>query len=126
MDPQSKTIIQRYKQVWTPTILVLSPQGDVYHEWSGYLPPDLYLAQLYLGLGKAALKEDRNEDAGRHFDRVAEQYPDSDAAPEALYWAAVTRFKGSGKGVDLQEGWRRLRERYPDSAWRQKQSFMEQ
>ncbi len=126
MDPQSKTIIERYKQVWTPTILILSPEGDVYHEWSGYLPPDLYLAQLYLGLGKAALKEDRYEEAGRLFDRVAEQHPDSDAAPEAMYWAAVARFKHSGKGVDLQEGWRRLREHYPDSVWRQKQSFMEQ
>lgn len=125
MDPQSRTIIERYKQVWTPTILLLSPQGDVYHEWSGYLPPDRYLAQVSLGLGKAALKEDRYEEAKAHFDRAVREYPKSDAAPEALYWAAVAAYKGSGQGSDLVGGWAKLREQYPDSEWRIKQSFME-
>jgi hypothetical protein len=124
-DADAKVIIGRYLQVWTPTILLLSPEGMVYHEWNGYLPPTLYLAQLTLGLGKAALKRDRFAEAGAHFDAVADLYPFSEAAPEALYWAAVARYKGSHDGQDLQRGWATLRSRYPESVWRIKQSFME-
>ena len=125
-DPKSQPIIERYQQVWTPTILLLSPEGKVYHEWNGYLPPALYLSQLLLGLGKAALREHHFDKAAQFFDQVATEYPESDAAPEALYWAAVARYKKSGQSEDLKAGWQRLRERYPDSVWRSKQSFMEQ
>lgn len=105
--------------------MLLSAQGDVSHEWNGFLPPDAYLAQLFLGLGKAALKEERFGDAADHFAAVAARHPDDPAAEEALYWAAVARYKGSGNADDLQAGWAALRERYPDSPWRLKQSFME-
>jgi tetratricopeptide (TPR) repeat protein len=125
-DPKSQPIIERYQQVWTPTILLLSPEGKVYHEWTGYLPPALYLSQLLLGLGKVALREHHFDKAAQFFDQVATEYPESDAAPEALYWTAVARYKKSGQSEDLKAGWQRLRERYPDSVWRSKQSFMEQ
>jgi outer membrane protein assembly factor BamD (BamD/ComL family) len=106
--------------------MILSPQGDPYYEWNGYLPPDRYLAQLGLGLGKAALKEGRFADAARLFDRVAAEHPGGDEAAEATYWAAVSRYKGSGNGDDLVGGWKKLRTDYPDSIWRTKQSFTEQ
>src|SRR5262249_41168051 len=112
-------------QVWTPTIILVSAQGQVCHEWSGYLPPSLYLAQLKLGLGKVALKRHRFEVAAACFDEVAANYPTSDAAPEALYWDAVSRYKGSGGGKQLIAGWGKLRSRYPESIWRIKQSFTE-
>jgi hypothetical protein len=124
-DAAAQAVIRHYRQVWTPTILLLAPDGMVDHEWNGYLPPALYLAQLLLGLGKAALKQDRLEQAAARFDAVADLYPFSEAAPEALYWSAVARFKGSHDGQDLQHGWARLRGRYPESAWRIKQSFIE-
>ncbi len=125
LDPASTPIVERYHQVWTPTIMLLSPEGDASYEWNGYLPPQPYLAQLGLGLGKAALKEDRFEDAARHFDRVAAEHADTEDAAEAMYWAAVARYKGSGQVDDLVGGWQKLRERYPDSPWRTRQSFME-
>lgn len=124
--PEAQAIIDRYQQVWTPTLMLLSPRGDVYHEWNGYLPPDAYLAQLYLGLGKAALKEERFGDAADRFAAVAARHPEDLAAAEALYWAAVARYKGSGNADDLAAGWAELRQRYPDSPWRLKQSFMEE
>ncbi len=126
MDEASKPIIERYHQVWTPTLMLLSPGGAVYHQWSGYLPPKEYLAQLYLGLGKAALQEQRFDEAAQRFQSVADRHPDDPAAAEALYWAAVSRYKGSGNADDLSSGWETLRQRYPDSAWRTKQSFMEE
>ena len=125
MDPASTPIIQRFLQVWTPTLMLLNPEGKVYTEWNGYLPPALYLAQLLLGLGKAALKQDRFDEAVGYFDQVGANHPGTDAAAEALYWAAVSRYKGSHEGSDLIGGWERLRGNYPESIWRTKQSFSE-
>jgi hypothetical protein len=125
MDPASASIVKRLLQVWTPTLMLLGPDGNVYTEWNGFLPPTLYLAQLLLGLGKAALKQDRFEEAARFFDEVAANHPGTDAAAEALYWAAVSRYKGSHDGADLLSGWEKLRGNYPESVWRIKQSFSE-
>ncbi len=126
LDPASAPIIKRFQQVWTPTIMLLSPEGNVYDEWNGYLPPGLFLPRLLLGLGKVALKEDRLDDAACCFDEVGVKYPLSDVAPEALYWAAVSRYKGSHQAEDLLGGWKKLQSRYPESAWRVRQSFTEQ
>ena len=125
MDPASTPVVKRFLQVWTPTLMLLSPNGEVYAEWNGYLPPSLFLARLLLGLGKAALKQDRFEQAAARFDEVAANHPGTDAAAEALYWAAVSRYKGSHDGSDLIGGWEMLRSQYPGSVWRTKQSFTE-
>jgi len=105
--------------------MLLDPDGNVYNEWNGFLPPALYLAQLLLGLGKAALKQDRFEQAAGFFGQVAANHPGTDAAAESLYWAAVSRYKGSHDGADLIGGWEKLRGNYPESIWRTKQSFSE-
>jgi hypothetical protein len=126
LDPASAPIVKRFQQVWTPTIMLLSSEGHVYDEWSGYLPPGLFLPRLLLGLGRAELKQDHFEAAARCFDEITEKHPLSDVAPEATYWAAVARYKGSHEAEDLLGGWRKLQTRYPDSPWRVRQSFTEQ
>ena len=126
LDLASAPIVKRFQQIWTPTIMLLSPEGHVYDEWNGYLPPGLFLPRLLLGRGKAALKQDRFEEAARCFDEIPVKYPLSDVAPEATYWAAVSRYKGSHEAEDLLGGWRKLQSRYPESPWRVRQSFTEQ
>ncbi len=123
--PEHQQIIRRYLQAWTPTIMLLSPDGALYHEWSGYLPPSLFIPQLLLGLGKAALKEGRFDEAVTCFEEVAAKYPTADCAAEALYWRAVAGYRGSGDAKKLIGGWEQLRARYPTSVWRVKQSFTE-
>jgi len=125
MDSANHAIVQRYQQVWTPTIMLLSPEGQALHEWNGYLPPDLYLPQLVFGLGKAALKQDRLGEAAECFDEVITKYPTSDVAADACYWAVVARYKGSHEAEDLLGGWQKLQSRYPQSVARIKQSFTE-
>ncbi len=49
----------------------------------------------------------------------------SHVAAEAAYWAAVARYNESGQSDGLMAGWQKLRDRYPESIWRWKQSFYE-
>ena len=45
---------QRYSAQWTPTLLVIDPEGTERHWIEGFLPADDLLAQLILGLGHSA------------------------------------------------------------------------
>lgn len=121
----SRPIVERYLQVWTPTLYLLSPGGGVYHEWNGYLPPVDYLAELELGLGKAHLRERRFGQAASIFEDMRDNRPRSHVAAEASYWAAVARYNESGQASGLMAGWQKLRDRYPESIWRVKQLMYE-
>ena len=113
---------ERYGAVWTPTTLVLDTDGVERHRIEGFLPADDYLAQLMLGLAHMAFKREQWNDAERRFREIVEQFPDGEAAPEALYWAGVSRYKGSGKPDALGETARAFSNRYRESSWAKKAS----
>ena len=117
-----KTLGERFGVQWTPTILVVDPSGEERHRIEGFLPADDFLAQIELGAAKAAFATSRFAEAETLFRRVMDGYPDSDAAPEALYWAGVARYKGSGDASALAETARGFRDRYQQSSWAKKAS----
>ncbi len=124
-DEKNKEIIQRYRQVWTPDIRVLDPEGYELYRWNGYLPPSEFIPQLLVALGQAKLRTGDLEGAGQVYEEAARRFPTSAAAPEALYYLAVSRYKASHEAADLYEGWESLRARHPDSIWRVRQLFSE-
>jgi len=75
-----------------------------------------------LGLGKAAFSRGQFEEAKRDFEAVAKDYPQSAAAPEAIYWAGVSAYKQSGKPDPLKQAGEELRKKYPASEWAKKSS----
>jgi TolA-binding protein len=48
--------------------------------------------------------------------------PGSDAAPEALYWLGVSRYKSSGDPTALQQTAESFKTRYTGSTWAKKAS----
>ena len=84
---------ERFDAQWTPTILELDPDANVRHKIEGFLPADDFLAQLMLGQGHTAFKAGDFKAAESHFRRVVKELPNTEAAPEALYWAGVSSYK---------------------------------
>lgn len=119
---ESAAIAQRYKVRFTPTILVLTPEGEAIQESTGFLPPDEYVAFVSLGRAKALLDGERLDEAIAILKEVTETSPETSAAPEALYWWAVAEYKKTHAPEALKEIWKRL-ERYPESIWKKKVSF---
>jgi hypothetical protein len=117
-----KELGERYDAQWTPTILVIDPDGRERHRIEGFLPTDDFLAQLTLGLAKSAFAHGRFDEAEQRFRQVVEHHPSTEAAPEALYWAGVARYKASGDPQPLRDTTAAFRERYQDSAWAKKAS----
>lgn len=113
---------ERYDAQWTPTTLVLSADGKEHHRIEGFTPADDFLAQLSLGLGRLDFDEKRYDVAEKRFRGIVERHPASEAAPEALYWAGVSRYKATKDASALGESEQALRKRYPESTWMKKAS----
>ncbi len=112
----------RFGAQWTPTLIVLDPEGQECYRFEGYLPPEDFLAQLELGLAKSAFAHDQFAEAERLYREIAQNHPKSDAAPESLYWAGVSQYKASHDAAPLAEAARALKQRYPGSSWAKKAS----
>ena len=108
---------KRFDAVWTPTVLVMDPDGEERYRIEGYLPKDEFRARLEMGLGRLDVVHKRWEDAEKHFAHVVDTYPNAKAAPEALYWRNVSRYSRTHDAAPLQEVARELKERYPESDW---------
>jgi TolA-binding protein len=105
--------------------LVLDPAGAERHRFEGFLPADEFLGQLHLGLAHAAFAGERWGDAERGYRQAVEQFPGTEAAPEALYWAGVSRYKGNGDPAALKDTARLFKERYQGTNWAKKASVWE-
>ena len=125
-DPEAwKKVGLELGVTWTPTILVVSPDGKEQHRIEGFLPADDFLAQLAMGLAKAAFNRSDFSDAERRYQDVLSKYPGTESAPEALYWAGVSRYKGTNDATALKETARAFTKRYRDTAWAKKASVWE-
>lgn len=111
--------MERFGANWTPTIMVLDANGKERHRVEGFLERDPFFAQLKLGLAQAAFSNQQWDEAERLFEEVVSS-GDSDTAPEAAYWAGVTRYKRSGDPATLGETHKRLSTQYGGSTWAKK------
>jgi thioredoxin-like negative regulator of GroEL len=113
---------QRFGAQWTPTIQILDSGGTKRHQFEGFLPADDFLAQLKLGLAQIAFAREDWNSAEQLFREIVEQLPNTDAAPEALYWAGVSRYKASGDAKALGETAQQFKNKYAQSGWAKKAS----
>jgi TolA-binding protein len=117
-----KRLGERFGAQWTPTILVVDAAGQERHRIEGFLPADDLLSQLALGAAHAAFAAGDFATAAQRFDDISSRYQASDAAPEAQYWAGVSRYKGTGDATALKETARKFTERFQDTSWAKKSS----
>lgn len=122
-DPEAfKRYAEVYKVPWTPTILLLAPDGVEHYRIEGFLPADDLLAQLMLGRARLAFDQQQWAEAERRFKEIVERFPQTDAAAEALYWAGVAPYKATGDPASLKQTARAFKERYRDTPWAKKAS----
>jgi hypothetical protein len=113
---------ERYKAPWTPTILELDSDGVEHHRIEGFLPTEDLLTQLMLGRARIAFDQQQWSDAERRFREIVEQFPGTEAAAEALYWAGVSPYKATGNPASLKGTAQAFKERYQNSVWAKKAS----
>ena len=119
---ENKDAFARFGAQWTPTLIVLDPDGKERYRFEGFLPPEDFLAQLEMGLARTAFERGEFQEAERRYREVAKKYPKSESAPEALYWTGVSMYKATGNAAPLQDAARNLKAQYPESSWAKKAS----
>jgi tetratricopeptide (TPR) repeat protein len=112
-----KPLAKNFNVTWTPTLVILDSSGQEHHRNTGFQAPEELLPMILLGIGKAHLDLGQFEEAIQRLDEVLANYPDSDWAPEAVYYRAVSRYKSTHKAEPLKEAYDVLRTQYPTSEW---------
>ena len=115
-------VFERFGAQWTPTILILDPDGEERHRFEGYLPTPDFLAQLRLGLAHSAKARGDWATAERLYREIADDPAAGEVGPEALYWAGVAKYKATGEAGALAETAAHFKTRFPDSNWAKKAS----
>lgn len=104
-------------------MIIADPQGTERYRFEGFLPADEFLPQVEFGLAKEKFAEGDFTRAEDLFRQVVDEHPNADIAPEALYWAGVSKYKASGNAAALGETAAAFQSRYKDSVWAKKASI---
>jgi TolA-binding protein len=100
----------------------MNPSGEERWRIEGYLPKNEFRSQLEIGLARISFMDKQWVDAEQGYAQVIERYPETAAAPEAVYWRGVSRYKRTNDHTVLGGVAKELGERYPQSVWAQKAS----
>jgi uncharacterized protein YyaL (SSP411 family) len=115
----------RFGSGWTPTLLVRDADGNEFRRSQGYLDPARFQAEMALARLKAVLDGLDYKAAHALAPAVLEATSgDAEREPEALYWAAVADYKARDDQDRLVAGWSRLLDKFPQSEWAKRASFI--
>ena len=107
----------RFDAVWTPTVVVMDPEGKERWRLEGYLPKDDFRAFLEMGLARVAFIKKDWADAERRYTAVIDNHPDSHYAPQAAYYRGVSRYSASHDAAELANTATVLSENYAGNEW---------
>ena len=113
-------ILKRHQVKWTPTFVILDPDGREHHRLVGFLLPQDFMAQLQPGEAKTYYDQDRLDKAALAFQVVIDRSPKTAAAEEATFLQGFSRYKRSHQAGELRKAWERLSRDYPQSEWTRK------
>jgi len=93
----SDPLLRRFPIQYTPTEIVLDADGIERHRTVGFHPPEEFIPELLLGIGKAAVHAGRYSRALALLDKVLLNYPSSKASSEARQLRQICLSKGAGR-----------------------------
>ena len=97
--------------------MVSDPDGKERWRLEGYLPKEEFRTHLEMGLARLALTRKEWADAERRYNDVAENYPNSKYAAQAVYYRGVSRYSASHDGADLTNTADALKDSYEGDQW---------
>lgn len=117
LTPQSEPQASQFWVRWTPALFVLDPQGHHHHQMIGFVPPEQFLPHLLLGEAMARFAHRRFAEALAALELLLRDHAQSHAAPQAVYFRAICRYRSTKDPSHLKAGHQTLAERYPASEW---------
>lgn len=113
----AQPLAEKFRVVWTPTLVILDSDGTELYREEGFLPPERLIPALMLGMGKVKIHARKFKDAITYLSELVTKYPKSEEAPEALYFAGVARFRETKDLQTMHDVYEVLSKKYPRSSW---------
>jgi hypothetical protein len=107
---------------WTPALIILDTNGKEHSRTIGFIPPEEFIPTISLGMIKAYFDLRQFDPAITCLDKIISNYPQSFAAPEAVYYRAVCGYKTIHDVAGLKKAYERLAKEYPQSEWAKRAS----
>ena len=117
VDESEESFYDEFNAIWTPAQFVLDYNGHEMQKKIGFVDPDDFMAYMMLGIAKVRLSNNEFDTAHVQLKRLFEQFPNSDAMPEAIYFSGVIRFKEKNDSMELKDAYEKLLNEYPASGW---------
>ena len=115
--PFNDPLATEFNVKWTPTLVILDPQGKEHHRTVGFLDAEGLIASLLLGIGKTCFETEEFDYAIANLDKIIASYPKSGSAPEAIFLRGVAQFKSTHDPKPLKALYEKLVAEYPGSEW---------
>ena len=121
---ENRELCKKMKAVWTPIFAFLDGEESEHHRFIGFLPPDEFSAQVHLARAKAAFAKGDAATARAAYQSIVDRWPQTDAAPESLYWTGVCDFKLTKNLQTLMDRCKEVPKRWPGHIWAKKLGFI--
>ncbi|MFP3868888.1 MAG: thioredoxin fold domain-containing protein [Desulfobacteraceae bacterium] len=113
-------MVSKFSVTWTPTLIVMDAEGKEKQRVVGFLPPEEFIPTFMAAKGRWHFDAEQYSQANALFEEVLASYPESQAAPEALYFKGVSQYKTTHDPKPLREAYDALTAKYPQSEWTKK------
>jgi tetratricopeptide (TPR) repeat protein len=117
ISPDDPTWFKTYNVKFTPTCLLLNPEGNEEERSTGMLEENALMAFLLLGLSKSYYDMGRLDEGRECIEILTRDYPNSGQAPEAFFLRGIFRYHADQNRDHFKESYDILYERYKDSIW---------
>lgn len=107
---------------WTPTLIILDTNGKEHSRTIGFIPPEEFIPTILLGMTRTYFDLRQFDPAITCLERIITNYPQSFAAPEAIYYRAVCGYKTIHDVGGLKRAYERIAKEYPSSEWARRAS----
>ncbi len=98
-------------------MILLDAEGKERARIEGYLPNQEFVAALEDGLGRIAFVHKNYSEAERWYGDVLTRFANTHAAPEAMYWRGIAKYRATNDHTLLNKVAEELRKNYPSSMW---------
>jgi hypothetical protein len=116
----NKKLMSKFSITWTPALLVLDAQGKEHRRSVGFLPPEELIPSLLLGIAQYHFKLKRFAETLKCLGQLLGEYPNSKAAPEAIFLKGACSYMNTHNPGLLKEAYEQLHTVYPQSEWTQR------
>jgi len=102
---------------WTPTLILLDVNGKEHSRTVGFIAPEEFVPTILLGIAKIYFDLGQYDKTISNLELIVNNYAQSFAAPEAIYYRAVCGVKVAHDIAGLKKGYEKLAKDYPQSEW---------